>query len=148
VRGRQGASARDLVRRHLEQAGLTIADWRSLGVPTLVTVDGLDDLLPPGGPLPARDELGFLSELCSRELAQSRLVIVTGRQADDSRYWHLITDRLDEGAGRSVTLLDASAGPQAGAPAARQRGDSRGAARAARPVTQPARGRDRTRRRA
>jgi len=128
--------------RHLGQAGLTIADWRYLRVPTLVTVDGLDDLLPAGGPLPAREELGLLSELCSHELSQSRLVIVTSRQPDSTRQWQLITDRLDEGAGL-VTLLDAAARPQAGLPTT----GSRAAARAARPVTHGPQAGDRARRR-
>lgn len=143
VRDRRDNSARDLMERHLGRAGLTIADWRYLRVPTLVTVDGLDDLLPPGSTLPAREELGLLSELCSHELSQSRLVIVTSRQPDSTRQWQLITDRLDEGAGL-ITLLDAAARPQAGLPAG---AGSRAAARAARPVTRGPQAGDRARRR-
>jgi hypothetical protein len=143
VRGRGQDNARDLMRRHLGQAGLTIADWRYLRVPTLVTVDGLDDLLPPGGTLPAREELGLLSELCSHELSQSRLVIVTSRQPDSTRQWQLIMDRLDEGTGL-ITLLDAAARPQAGLPAD---AGSRAAARAARPGARGQQAGDRARRR-
>lgn len=112
LRGRQGSSARDalaLMRRHLGQAGLTLADWNYLRAPTLVTIDGLDDLLPPGEALLGREELGLLSELCSHELSQARLAIVTRRQPDSTRSWQLIMDRLDEGTAR-ITLLDAQPG--------------------------------------
>ncbi len=110
MRGRQdGEGARELLSRHLGQAGLTIADWRRLNVPTLVTIDGLDDLLPAGRPLPAREELGLVSSLCSHELSQSRIVLVTARQPDETRLWRLVTDRLDEGAGL-ITVLDSTSG--------------------------------------
>jgi hypothetical protein len=111
LRGRQdGEGARELVSRHLRQAGLTIADWRHIEVPTLVTIDGLDDLLPPGGALPgSREGRELLSSLCSHELSQSRILLVTRRQPDDTRHWQLIMDRLDEGAGL-ITVLDVASG--------------------------------------
>jgi hypothetical protein len=63
--GRQdGEVARELLSRQLRQAGLTIADWRGLEFPSLVTIDGLDDLLPLGRALPGSDGLELLSELC------------------------------------------------------------------------------------
>ena len=116
--GRQdGEGARELLSRHLRQADLTIADWRRLELPSLVTIDGLDDLLPPGRPLPGSDGLELLSELCSYELSQSRIMLVTRRQPGDTPRWQLITDRLDGGASR-VTVLDAASG--AGGPDGRE----------------------------
>ena len=108
LRGRHdGEVARELLSRHLRQAGLTIADWRDLKLPALVTIDGLDDLLPPGRALPGSEGLELLSELCSYELSQSRIMLVTRRQPDDTPHWPLITDRLDGGE-RRVTVLDAA----------------------------------------
>jgi len=104
-----GEKARELLSRHLRQTGLTIADWRLLKLPTLVTIDGLDDLLPPGRPLPGSEGLELLSELCSYELSQSRIMLVTRRRPEDTPRWQLITDRLDGGE-RRVTVLDAASG--------------------------------------
>lgn len=128
--GRQdGENARELLSRHLRQAGLTIADWRRLELPSLVTIAGLDDLLPPGRALPGSAGLEFLSELCSYELSQSRIMLVTRRQPDDTPHWPLITDRLDGGE-RRVTVLDA---------ASSQRGPSRKEAAAGRVHESPIR---------
>ena len=116
MRGHQdGEGAWSLLSRHLRQAGLAVADWRFLNAPALVTIDGLDDLLPGGRPLPAREELELLSSLCSYELAHSRIILVTGRQPDDTRLWQLIMDRLDENS--LITVLDAASARRPGASA-------------------------------
>jgi hypothetical protein len=110
ARRQDGEGARELLSRHLRQAGLTIVDWRRLELPSLVTIDGLDDLLPLSRALPGSEGLELLSELCSYEFSQSRIMLVTRRQPGDTPHWQLITDRLDGGANR-VTVLDAASGP-------------------------------------
>lgn len=54
-----------------------------------------------------------MSELCSYELSQSRIMLVTKRRPEDTPRWPLITDRLDGGE-RRVTVLDAASGARPG----------------------------------
>jgi type I restriction system adenine methylase HsdM len=93
---KQARTGRALLEQRLGEIGATVADWRSLAgkVPTLVILDGFDEMSPDLSPGSITENLRSI-ESCLVELPGSK-VLVTSRQRvlNGSRDWRRTLDRL------------------------------------------------------
>jgi hypothetical protein len=93
---RHARSARGLLQRRLSEVGGDIAGWRRLArqVPTLVILDGLDEMSADLSPAALTANLRGVEELLTELPGSKVLVTSRPRFADGSRDWERLLDRL------------------------------------------------------